>query len=80
MDLLEVRLRETRGPSWNRVVSRTVHTRRHYKDLQEERDATEPPLHSTKITSARISKNTATSKPSYLPDGTAVPDHQGSIY
>ena len=25
VDLLEVRLKETRGPSWNRVVSRTVH-------------------------------------------------------
>ena len=62
------------------AVSRTGHTRRHYNDLQEERDTPEPPLHSTKITSDKISMNTATSKPSYLPDGNAVPDHQGSSF
>ena len=62
------------------AVSRTGYTRRHFKDLQEERDTPEPPLHSTKITSDRISMNSVTSKPSYLPDGNAVTDHQGSRF
>ena len=61
------------------AVSRTGHTRRHYKDLQEERDTPEPPLHSTKITSNRISMNSATSKPSYLPDSNAVTYHQDQV-
>ena len=62
------------------AVSRTGYTRRHVKDLQEERDTPEPPLHSTKITSDRISMNSASSKPSYLPDGNVVTDHQGSSF
>ena len=62
------------------AVSRTGNTRRHYNDYPEERDTPEPPLHSTKITSDRVIMNTAISKPSYLPDGNAIPDHQGSIF